>query len=143
MNVFDKLWKKPVIELPVEQETRVDKFLKNNSGINVFGEQRERWYVSNNIVKLENNAAEIRPAYVVPEQMVFGSVTDQCESFTGYNQACIIKGSNQTIRSTINKKGYGCSLKLFKGDYWEQDCWWEVTTKQIGLPVGHGPCTPL
>lgn len=143
MNVFDKLWKKPVTELPVDQETIFDEFMKNNSGINVFGEQRYKWSVSNDIVKLENVASEIRPAYVVPEELVFGSVTDQCDSFTGYNQSCIIKGNNKTIRSIINKKGYGCSLKLFKDNYWEEDYWWEVTTKQIGLPVGHGPCRPL
>lgn len=125
MNVFDKLWK--------------------TSDNNEMGDNMSEFEIVENIAII---SIEPEHTIVVPEKTTYGSVTNQCKSFTGYNQVCYIQGQAKTIRSILNKQGFGCTLSLHKEvNYWpwrdSSDNVWEVTTKRIGFPVGHGPCTPL
>ena len=125
MNMFDRLWK--------------------TSDNNEIGENNMSEFKI-----VENVAARFVPQHtvVVPDETFYGSVTDQCKSLTGYNQVCLIQGQDKTIRSILNKQGFGCTLSLYKEVFhssWSSSKYnvWEVTTKQIGFPVGHGPCRPL
>ena len=126
MNMFDRLWKTSDNNEMGENNMSEFKIVENIAIINIEPEH----------------------TVIIPEKTTYGSVTDQCKSFTGFSQVCLIQGQDKTIRSILNKQGFGCTLSLYKEVY--HSSWsssnenvWEVTTKQIGFPVGHGPCRPL